>query len=138
MNTPAFTLDPQLAHDTHAVAELPLCDVRLMGDVRFVWLVLVPRRADVVEIVDLAEADQQQLWHEVNQCAAALRGMTPCDKLNIGALGNVVRQLHVHVIARVTGDSAWPNAVWGWRGRIGYEASLRDRRVAALRAGLGA
>ena len=110
---PGFQLDPRLAADTIAVAALELCDVRLMDDVRFAWLVLVPRRPGCVEITDLPANEQARLWHEVNCTSAALRAVVPCDKLNLGALGNIVRQLHVHVVARVHGDAAWPGPVWG-------------------------
>jgi len=110
---PGFQLDPRLAADTIAVAALELCDVRLMDDARFAWLVLVPRRPGCVEITDLPANEQARLWHEVNCTSAALRASVPCDKLNLGALGNIVRQLHVHVVARVQGDAAWPGPVWG-------------------------
>lgn len=113
MNEAGFALDPRLAADTRPVAALPLCDVRLMNDARYPWLILVPRRASLVEITDLHEDEQAVLWQEVNRAAAALRAVAPCDKLNLGALGNIVRQLHVHVVARVEGDAAWPRPVWG-------------------------
>jgi diadenosine tetraphosphate (Ap4A) HIT family hydrolase len=108
-----FELDARLAGDTVVVGDLPLCRVLLMRDQRFAWLVLVPRQAGLVEVSDLAEADRVALWREVDQAGAALRAVAPCDKLNIGALGNIVRQLHVHVVARVEGDAAWPGPVWG-------------------------
>lgn len=108
-----FELDARLAGDTVVVGDLPLCRVLLMRDQRFCWLVLVPRQAGLVEVSDLAEADRVALWREVDQAGAALRAVAPCDKLNIGALGNIVRQLHVHVVARVEGDAAWPGPVWG-------------------------
>jgi len=108
-----FALDPRLAADTRPVASLPLCDVLLMNDARYPWLILVPRRAGLVEIADLRDDEQAMLWQEVNRAAAALRAVAPCDKLNLGALGNIVRQLHVHVVARVEGDAAWPGPVWG-------------------------
>ena len=108
-----FELDARLAGDTVVVGDLPLCRVLLMRDQRFAWLVLVPRQAGLVEVSDLAEADRVALWREVDQAGSALRAVAPCDKLNIGALGNIVRQLHVHVVARVEGDAAWPGPVWG-------------------------
>lgn len=108
-----FALDGRLAADTRHVASLALCEALLMNDARFAWLVLVPRRAGMVEIADLTQAEQQQLWSEVTHAAAALRACVPCDKLNLGALGNIVRQLHVHVVARREGDAAWPGPVWG-------------------------
>ncbi|QDE39089.1 HIT domain-containing protein [Luteibacter pinisoli] len=109
----AFELDARLAGDTLVVGDLPLCRVLLMRDSRFAWLVLVPRQTGLAEVADLAEADRAALWREVDQAGAALRAVAPCDKLNIGALGNIVRQLHVHVVARVEGDAAWPGPVWG-------------------------
>lgn len=111
--TAEFTLDARLAADSVPVIDLPLCSVRLMNDARFAWLLLVPRRAGMSELHDLDEADQEQLWREIRSATQALRAVAPCDKLNIGALGNIVRQLHVHVVARVVGDAAWPGPVWG-------------------------
>ena len=113
MSDTTFVLDPRLKADTQHLAALPLCDVLLMDDARYAWLILVPRLAGCTEILDLPEAGRAQLWQEINQIAAVLRGAVPCDKLNIGALGNIVRQLHVHVIARNEGDAAWPGPVWG-------------------------
>ena len=120
-----FQLDARLAADTLPLDALPLCEVRLMNDARFGWLVLVPRQAGLVEITDLSPAQQIQLWHEVNLAGAALRATVPCDKLNVGALGNIVRQLHVHVVARCEGDAAWPAPVWGsGRAQAYTEAAL--------------
>ena len=98
-----FELDPRLAADTLPVATLGLCEVRLMNDARFGWLVLVPQRPGMVEIADLDAEERAVLWQEVEHAAAALRSATPCDKLNLGALGNIVRQLHVHLVARREG-----------------------------------
>lgn len=108
-----FALDPRLQADTCHVTSLSLCEVLLMNDARFPWLILVPRRNGLVEILDLPSAVQLELWQEVQHVAAVLRDVAPCDKLNIGALGNIVRQLHVHVLARKEGDAAWPGPVWG-------------------------
>ncbi len=138
MSETGFVLDPRLAADTHTVASLPLCDVRLMDDARWPWLVLVPRRAGLVEIADLHGDEQAVLWQEVNRAAAALRAVTPCDKLNLGALGNIVRQLHVHVIARVEGDAAWPGPVWGHGARVARDEKDAATSIAALRRALAA
>jgi diadenosine tetraphosphate (Ap4A) HIT family hydrolase len=119
----AFRLDPRLAADTVPVAELGLCRVLLMNDSRFPWLVLVPRKAGMVEIADLSPTEQTRLWAEVNQASSALRAAGPCDKINIGALGNIVRQLHVHVVARLEGDAAWPGPVWGSGAARAYPAA---------------
>jgi diadenosine tetraphosphate (Ap4A) HIT family hydrolase len=127
-----FALDARLAADTVGVLSLALCDVRLMKDARHAWLVLVPRRVGMVEITDLADADQLTLWQEVNRATAALRAVAPCDKLNLGALGNIVRQLHLHLVARVEGDSAWPSPVWGNGRPEPYAAQALNDRVRAL------
>ncbi len=132
MSGAAFELDPRLAADTCQVAALPLCDVRLMNDARYPWLILVPRRAGLGEIADLHDDEQSALWREVNRAAAALRAVAPCDKLNLGALGNIVRQLHVHVVARVEGDAAWPGPVWGH----GQAVARDDHQTKALIAAL--
>ena len=108
-----FSLDPRLAADSLAVTEQALCTVRLMNDRRFPWLLLVPKRAGRVEVLDLEPADQERLWLEIRQAAAALTSLCSPDKLNIAALGNQVAQLHVHLIARSRKDAAWPAPVWG-------------------------
>ena len=133
MTGAAFALDPRLAADTHLVASLPLCDVRLMNDAHYAWLVLVPRRAGLIEITDLGDADQSTLWREVNRASRALRAVAPCDKLNLGALGNIVRQLHVHIVARSAGDAAWPGPVWGHGDVQPYAQAALHQRLAALR-----
>jgi diadenosine tetraphosphate (Ap4A) HIT family hydrolase len=138
MSCGAFALDPRLRADTRLVASLPLCDVRLMNDARYAWLVLVPRRGDLVEIADLNDADQTALWQEVNLATRALRAVAPCDKLNLGALGNIVKQLHVHLVARCEGDAAWPGPVWGHGKAQRYEEVALHERLAALRDALEA
>lgn len=133
----AFALDTRLAADTLPVGDLPLCRVLLMRDRRYAWLVLVPRRAGMVEVSDLDEGERATLWREVDRAAAALRAAAPCDKVNIGALGNIVRQLHVHVLARVEGDAAWPGPVWGHSAAVPYDGGEAERLVGALRLLLG-
>lgn len=108
-----FQIDPRLAGDTLEVASLTLCQVLLLNDRRYDWLVLVPRRESVTEILDLSPQDQAQLWREVTLVSQVLRHAQPDLKLNIGALGNVVRQLHLHILLRQEGDPAWPGPVWG-------------------------
>lgn len=136
MNRPeGFALDPRLAADTLPVAALGLSDLRLMNDRRFPWLILVPRRAGMSEIIDLAEPDRTALFAEVVQVSGALRAATTCDKLNIGALGNIVRQLHVHVVARFEGDAAWPGPVWGSGAAVPYAGGEAERLLAQLTAG---
>ena len=133
MSKPGFVLDARLYTDTRLIAPLALCDVRLMNDARYAWLVLVPRRAGLVEITDLSADEQALLWQEVNHASTALRAVAPCDKLNLGALGNIVRQLHVHVIARCEGDPAWPGPVWGYGSAQPYVEAGLTARLDALR-----
>lgn len=133
---PEFSLDPRLAGDSVALRPLPLSDLRLMDDARFPWLLLVPRVAGAVEIVDLAKPERAALFEEITAVSAALRTATPCVKLNVAALGNVVRQLHVHVVARNPGDAAWPGPVWGSGAAVLYAPAERDRLAAAILARL--
>lgn len=131
-----FHLDPRLAADTTPVLELPLCRLLMMRAVDHPWLILVPRQNDLVEILDLSDHDRRWLFDEIARVAEALKAETAADKLNIGALGNVVTQLHVHVIARFREDPAWPNPVWGrpaLRPRdTATDAALADRLRARL------
>jgi len=109
----AFALDPQLHADTTPVVELPLCSVRLSADATYPWLVLVPRRAECVEIIDLAPDDRAILIEEIAMASQVLKHLTDAHKLNVAALGNAVAQLHIHVIARYPEDPAWPGPIWG-------------------------
>lgn len=108
-----FELDPRLAADSIFVADGPLSQVRLMDDQRFPWLVLVPRVAAASEWIDLDGAQQRLLLAEINQASRLLQQEPGVGKLNIGALGNIVRQLHIHLVGRHEGDRAWPGPVWG-------------------------
>ncbi|BFI95875.1 MAG: HIT family protein [Rhodanobacter sp.] len=137
MSEDGFALDPRLAADTRHVAMLPLCELRLMDDTRFPWLVLVPRRANLVEVSDLDQGEQQELWREANLAGAALRAVSPCEKLNLGALGNIVRQLHLHVVARTQGDAAWPGPVWGSGAAVPHADDAMAAKLEALRRALG-
>lgn len=128
-----FVLDPRLAADSILVSDGPLSQLRLMDDGRFPWLVLVPRVAGAVEWVDLGGGQQRLLLAEINQAAAALRAVAPVDKLNIGALGNIVRQLHVHLVGRREGDAAWPGPVWGSGPAEPYPVAAREDLLARLR-----
>lgn len=108
-----FRLDERLARDSDCLSRLGLCQLRLMKDSRWPWLVLIPQRPAVSEIFELTPLDQTMLTFEMNSVAAALKQVTGATKINVGALGNIVRQLHVHVIARSEGDANWPGPVWG-------------------------
>lgn len=129
----AWSLHPQLANDTAPVGDLPLCRVLLTRDANYPWLVLVPRRADIVEIIDLDDSDAARLMTEIAHVSRALRAATGCDKLNVAALGNMVPQLHVHVIARRRNDAAWPHPVWGVVPAKPYAADEIDTFITALR-----
>lgn len=128
----AFTLHKQLATDTIAVGDLPLCQILLMNDARFPWLVLVPRRESVSEPFDLSMKDQQLLWQEAAFVAEKLKDLTDADKMNVAALGNQVPQLHVHVIARFKDDPAWPAPVWGHGKTVSYPQKEQQKAVADL------
>ncbi len=132
----AFELDPRLAADTQLVGDLEFSRVLLMDDVRFPWLILVPRRAGLRDLIDLPRQDQHRLLDETDRCARVLHTLQKPDKLNIATLGNIVAQLHVHVIARFVHDAAWPRPVWGVGDRKAHDAAEMDMRLTALRAAL--
>jgi diadenosine tetraphosphate (Ap4A) HIT family hydrolase len=132
-----WSLHPQLAADTVAVGDLSLSRVLVMNDANYPWLILTPRQIGAMEVIDLADTEQARLMVEIAQAARALKEVTDCDKLNIAALGNVVPQLHVHVIARRKDDPAWPAPVWGYTAARAYEPAALDHLVACLRGRLG-
>jgi diadenosine tetraphosphate (Ap4A) HIT family hydrolase len=132
-----FALHPRLAADTRPVGDLPLCRVLLLNDSRFPWLVLVPRRDNAVEIHELTPEDRAALIEEIAAAGAALKNFGGAEKINIGALGNIVSQLHVHVVARSSADPAWPGPVWGFGAAVGYDAAAAQDLVAALTQKLG-
>ena len=131
-----FVLHPQLAADTAPVGDLALTRVLLANDANYPWLILVPRRPALVELIDLEENEQVQLMAEIDAAARALKAISECEKLNIAALGNQVPQLHVHVIGRRHTDAAWPKPVWGAVPPTAYIPAVRDGFVAALRRAL--
>ena len=119
-----FQLDPRLAADSVFVADGPLSQVRLMDDRRFPWLLLVPRVAGASEWIELDGGQQRLLLAEINQLSQLLQTEPGVRKLNIGALGNIVRQLHIHLVGRHEGDAAWPGPVWG-SGTANEASSIR-------------
>ena len=127
-----FSLHPQLAADTVLLGDWPLSRLLLMNDAQYPWVVLVPRRAGLREIYELTAADQQQLYAESLALGRLLMEVFAGHKLNVGALGNVVSQLHVHHVVRQPDDKAWPAPVWGKYPAVAYEAAA----LAALRARL--
>mgnify|MGYP001175949004 CR=1 len=128
-----FELDARLAADSLFVADGPLSQVRLMDDARWPWLVLVPRVEGASEWIDLDGNQQRLLLAEVNLVSRLLREEAGVDKLNLGALGNIVRQLHVHLVGRHEGDAAWPGPVWGSGPMQRFGPDQREARVAAWR-----
>lgn len=108
-----FVLDSRLQQDSLVLGDFPLSRLLLSKDANYPWFILVPRRADVSELFQLDLADQQQLWKETTLLAEALKGEFLADKMNVATLGNVVSQLHMHVVVRHRGDAAWPAPVWG-------------------------
>jgi diadenosine tetraphosphate (Ap4A) HIT family hydrolase len=146
MTSPAITkyvdamagiqLNPRLAADSVAIGNLTLCEVRLQDDARFPWLVLVPQREGLTELFELSDADRAIAMEEIAQVSAAFRAITQCLKINVGALGNVVRQLHIHIVARNEGDAAWPGPVWGAGAREPYVESAKADLIERLRSAL--
>ena len=128
-----FRLHPRLEQDTIAVSTLTLSELRLMNDARYRWFVLVPARPGLREFHDLPPADRVQLMEEITDVSRAMENLYSPDKINVGMLGNIVSQLHIHVVARRKDDPAWPGPVWGYgtpepidaelAGRIGAEMS---------------
>lgn len=136
-----FAVDPAFEAGSIAVGELPLCHVRLQTDARWPWLILIPRRSGLREVEDLSAADRARLIEETvlaGQVVLAIGVATGLvvEKLNIGALGNVTPQLHVHVVGRRAGDPAWPGPVWGVGVAEAYGPDALEAAVAAVRGGL--
>ncbi len=128
-----FKLHPRLAADCISVGSLGLCRLLLLNDARYPWFVLVPERAGVTEVFELGDTLQQQLWRESAQLSRYLKEIYAADKINIGALGNLVPQLHVHHIARFIDDPAWPGPVWGHSAAVPYQEADIQQRVHSVR-----
>jgi len=131
-----FSLHARLERDTLLVGDLPLCRVLLLNDSRFPWVLLVPRQAGLVEIHELNAADRYRLADETALVSRVLQSIVQLQKINTGALGNMVQQLHIHVVARHTGDAAWPGPVWGAGAAVAYSDTESQRLVDALRTQL--
>ena len=134
--TAGFTLHPKLAADTTPVGDLAFARVLLANDANYPWLILVPRQPGLVELIDLDPNEQVQLLAELDAAARALKSVTECEKLNIAAIGNVVPQLHVHIVARRHSDATWPKPVWGAVPPLAYNPAMRDGLIGALRRAL--
>ena len=127
-----FTLDPQLEKDTWPVASLPLCQLLLAKNAAWPWFILVPKRENKVELIDLTEVEQGELWREIAQVSRIVQQLFVPDKLNVAAIGNVVRQLHVHIVARRMGDSNWPAPIWGSAFSATYTEDQRQEIVTRI------
>jgi diadenosine tetraphosphate (Ap4A) HIT family hydrolase len=128
-----WELDPLLERDTAPIGDMPLSRALLIKDATYPWLLLVPRRHMVVEITDLDMIEQAQLMSEIAHAGRVLKAHTGCDKINVAALGNVVSQLHVHIIARSRGDAAWPRPVWNVVPPRDYDKDTLNKLLMALR-----
>ena len=136
-----FEIDPAFIATSAALGDLALCHARLQLDARYPWIVLIPRQAGLREIEDLSAEERIALIDETVLAGSAVRAVAQVlglavDKLNVGALGNVTPQLHVHVLGRRVGDPAWPGPVWGHSAGEAYEAEVLERAVAAAKAAL--
>lgn len=134
MMTPsAWSLDPQLERDTVPIGDLTLARILAMNDATYPWLILVPRVPGAVELIDLGDEQQAQLMDEIAMLSRVLKDVTACDKLNVAAIGNVVAQLHVHLVARRLHDPAWPRPVWGHAPARPYGPPELDRFIDSIR-----
>ena len=128
-----FKADAAFEAGSVFAVDWPLCQVRFQDDARFPWLLLVPRVPAACEWIDLDGGQQRLLLAEINQVGKLVRAEPGVEKLNIGALGNVVRQFHVHLVGRHTGDPAWPGPVWGNGTALRFPAAEREARIEAWR-----
>lgn len=129
-----FCLDQKLEGDTYFVADLKISRLLLMNDSNYPWFILVPRKEGFSEITDLTFEDQTELLSEINLVANFLQKNLSCDKTNIASLGNVVKQLHIHVIARFENDIAFPKPVWGFEGAKPYEEKAAQKLIAEIKS----
>ncbi len=132
-----FTLDPRLENGSLLLADLPLCRLFFSNNACWPWLILVPRRGGMVEPTDIPFADKPQLYAEIEAVSLALKKITGCQKVNIAAIGNIVRQLHIHIVARNEGDADWPGPIWGSGHQSAYEGSNQQELAEKLKEELG-
>jgi diadenosine tetraphosphate (Ap4A) HIT family hydrolase len=128
-----FRLHSRLQKDTHYIGDLTLCRLLLIDDATYPWFLLVPRRAEITEIYQLSDPDQQQLLRESSQLSAVLARTFKADKMNVAALGNVVPQLHIHHIVRYQNDPAWPDPVWGHQAPRPYSGTEASNLIESIR-----
>jgi len=133
MDAASFVIDSQLKQTSYPLTSLDVCDLRLVDDQRWPWLLIIPRIPHAVELIDITPDLRAQVWLEIDHVGRVMRDQFSPHKLNIAALGNQVRQLHVHCIARFPEDEAWPNPVWGVGDSVPYDSELLNSRLNALR-----
>jgi len=133
---PAINLHPRLLADSVAIIMLDLCEVRLQTDANYPWLILVPQRASIRHIHRLSDTDQQLLARETAFVAERFESFTEANNINVAALGNMVPQLHIHIVARFKGDAAWPGPIWGIVPRKDYNTKVMEQLVADLKLAL--
>ncbi len=138
MSRNPFQLHPRLEADSRLVSEEGICQLRLINDSRFPWLILVPQIPDVKEMYQIPLAQRQQIHSLTDRIAEQMASTFDADKMNVAAIGNVVPQLHIHVIARRTGDAAWPAPVWGFGEAIPYSSETSEGVITKLRQMLAA
>jgi diadenosine tetraphosphate (Ap4A) HIT family hydrolase len=138
MSEAGWSLHPQLSADTVPIGDLALCRLLAMNDADYPWLILVPRRVGVSELTDLGFAERPVLMEEIARVSFALKDESGCDRLNVAAIGNVVPQLHIHIVARRKDDPLWPKPVWGASAgrRLGSGELIRFTGAIRRRLGL--
>lgn len=129
---PRFILDETLAKVSHSIGKMRVCEARLLDDARWPWIMLVPAKADLFDLHNLKASDMALAMDDMRDAANCLQKLTPCEKINVGSLGNMVRQLHIHVIARSRGDPNWPGPVWGFEQAVPYDDISRDAFIAKI------
>ncbi len=127
-----FSLDPRLEESSVLITSLSLCQIRLSLNATWPWIILIPQRANVSEISDLSAADAHRLMNEICHCSQKLASYVPCDKINVAALGNIVAQLHVHIVARQINDAQWPHPIWGTPHHNTYTAAQQREAISQL------
>ena len=133
MDAVSFEIDSQLKQTSYPLVSLGVCNLRLVDDQRWPWLLIIPRVPHAVELIDLSPDLRSEVWLEIDHVARVMRDQFSPYKLNIAALGNQVRQLHIHCIARFPDDDAWPNPVWGVGESVPYDSELLAARLNILK-----
>ncbi len=131
-----FEIDPQIGRDSRLICDLTLSQLRLLNDKRFPWLVLVPRVPNVTELFELDEGQSRQLLSEISHVSHTVKKLFAAEKMNVAAIGNKVRQLHVHIVARHATDISWPGVVWDKGPAEHYDQALYEQRCNSVETAL--